>query len=338
MLHQLVVRRRQGRVLPAVLGLVNSGLLVFDPHTHGKGLWLHGYPGFVQHFKGVPGAVADGQNGGIAGDEFPISGFHTHQSAFLQTQSGDLGVEADLSPQGNNSLAQVLHHRQQHVGAHMGLCVVEDVLPGPCFHELLQDPADPGVADAGVQLAVGEGPRAALTELDIAPGVQNAGLEEFLHLLMPGSRVLSPFQHQGLPARHGQNQGREHPRRAEADDHRPFFRAESGLRRPVPVRRRHGCPFAAAFPENFLFAAFYGNVNGIDDSDVRLLPGVHTAPDNGQAPDPGIGDPKQPGSLELKLMGVVFRRHGNIPQSYHVSFLPAFAPASLPELQAHCRL
>ena len=44
MLHQLVVRRGQDRIALTVLGKVNGTLLVFDTHTHGKGLGLHGQP------------------------------------------------------------------------------------------------------------------------------------------------------------------------------------------------------------------------------------------------------------------------------------------------------
>ena len=69
MLHQLVVRRRQHRANHSVLAFIHGSLLMFDTDTHSKGLGLHGNSGFLQHFEGVPGAVADGQNTGIAGND-----------------------------------------------------------------------------------------------------------------------------------------------------------------------------------------------------------------------------------------------------------------------------
>lgn len=87
-------------------------------------------------------------------------------------QTGELGLKPDLAPQLLHPAAQVLHHGEEHIGPHMGLGVIEDLLLGAALDQLLQDPMIPGVVGAGVQLSVGEGPGAALSELHIAPGVQ----------------------------------------------------------------------------------------------------------------------------------------------------------------------
>ena len=75
MLCQFVVRRGQGRIFPAVLGTVDDTLLLLNPRAHGKGLGFHGNSHPFQHFEGVPGAVADGENRRVTGNALPGIGF-----------------------------------------------------------------------------------------------------------------------------------------------------------------------------------------------------------------------------------------------------------------------
>ena len=248
MLHQLVVRRGQGCRFRAVLGKIDDALLLLNPRAHGEGLWLHGNAGFFQHFEGVPGAVADGENRRVTVDNFPGIGFQAGKLSIFDAKARDLRVEPHLPAERNDPLSQVLHHSEQNIRAHMGLGVVENVLPGPGLHELLQHPADAGVIDTGVQLAVGEGARAALAELDVAFFVQNPGCKEFFHLFVAGLRVLSPLQNQRLPACQGQNQGGKHPRRAEAHHHGPLVRDGHIFWRFIEGRWGNGGLFAAAGP------------------------------------------------------------------------------------------
>ena len=219
----------------------------------------------------------------------------------------------------------------------MGLGVIEDVLPGSCLHHLLQHPADSGIVDAGVQLAVGEGARAPLAELDIAAHIQAPSRKEGLHLGMTALGILSPLQNQGLPARLSQNQGGKHPRRTEADDHRPEFRGAHRLRRPIMGCWGNGRLLAAAHPKDFILVSLHRHIHGVDNFHIRFLPGVHTPADDDELSDFGIGYPEQPSRLKLELMGIVLRGHGNVPQSNH-KLPPAQSPASRPELHAHCRL
>ena len=337
MLHQLVIRRGQSRVLHAVLRPVDDGLLLLNPGSHGKGLWLHGNSRLFQHLEGIPGTVADGQHRRPAGDDFPRIGLYAGELAVFGFQACNLGRKTHLAPQLHNPLSQILHHGQQHVRAHMGLGIIEDVLPGSGLHHLLQHPADSGVVDAGVQLAVGEGARAPLAELDIAARIQAPSRKEGLHLGMTALGILSPLQNQGLPARLSQNQGGKHPRRAEADDHRPEFRGAHRLRRPIMRSGGNGRLLAAAHPKDFILVSLHRHIHGVDDFHIRFLPGIHTPADDGELPDFGIGHPEQPSRLKLELMGIVLRGHGNVPQSNH-KLPPAQSPASRPELHAHCKL
>ena len=64
------------------------------------------------------------------------------------------------------------------VGTNMGFCVIEDFLWRTAADQLLQNKAVPEILSAGVQLAVGKGPGAALSELYVRFRVQNAGFPE----------------------------------------------------------------------------------------------------------------------------------------------------------------
>ena len=154
---------------------------------------------------------------------------------------------------------------------------------------------------------------------------------------MAGLGILAPLQNQGLPARQGQNQGGKHTRRAEAHHHRALFRGGDVFRRLIEGHRGDGGPLAAAGTENFLFVSVHRHVHGVDDLHVRLFPGVHAAADDAQGADFGIGNAQHLRRFKLKLVGIVLRGQGNIPQSNH-SKPPACSPASLPELHAHCKL
>ena len=307
MLCQLVIRRGQSRVFLSVLGKINAALGMLNPHAHGKRLGLHGHALVLQHLEGIPGAVANGQHGAVAGNHRSVCQLHAGELVVFHLQAGDLGPEPDFASQLLNPLPQVLHHCQQHVGAHMGLGIVEDVFSGTGFYKLLQNPSDSGVIYTGVQLTVGKGSGAAFAKLDIAPGVQLSRFKEMFHRLVPGKGILSPFQHQRLPPCQTENQGGKHPRRAETDDHRPFFRRGRGFGRCVVGNWRKACFLAAGLAEDFLLVSFHRHVNGIDDFYLRLLPGVHAAADNPKLPDFGIGNVQHLGCFKLELVGIVLR-------------------------------
>ena len=112
MLHQLIVCRGQGSIYLTILGLVNGSLGVLNTHTHGKCLGLHGDAAGVEHFKGVSGAVANGQYCGITGDDLPFPGLDSGEPIVLNHQLCHLGIEAHLTAQMLDPPPQILHHRQ----------------------------------------------------------------------------------------------------------------------------------------------------------------------------------------------------------------------------------
>ena len=112
---QLVIRRRQIRAAPAVLGVVDLALEVFDPDAHGKRFGLQGDALCLQHGEGVPGTVANGQDQLAAGNLLPASGSIQNKSRELAVpilQPGQLGLKPDFSPQCLYPPAQVLHHSE----------------------------------------------------------------------------------------------------------------------------------------------------------------------------------------------------------------------------------
>ena len=168
MLHQLVIRRRKRGILLSVLSQIDFLLLLLNPRPHGKGFGLHRNAQFLQHPEGVPGAVANGENAVVARNFLPRICHHAPKHTVFQLQPLHPGLKAHLTPQLLNPFPQILHHRQQHIGAHMGLGVVENVLPGSRLHKLLQNPADSRVVHPSVQFPIREGSRAALAKLHIA--------------------------------------------------------------------------------------------------------------------------------------------------------------------------
>ena len=76
---------------------------------------------------------------------------------------------------------------------------------GAAGDQLLQNEAVADVPGTGVEFSVGEGAGTALTELDIAGGVQHAGLPKPLHIGGPVLHTAAPLQQDGPETRAGQH-------------------------------------------------------------------------------------------------------------------------------------
>ena len=106
-------------------------------------------------------------------------------------------AETHVAPQPDQLQPDVFHYVPQHVGADVRLVLVQNIRRSPCRHQLPEHGGDPGIVGTGVQLAVGEGARAALTELHVGGGVQYAGGPKLFHI---GSALLhraASLQHDG---------------------------------------------------------------------------------------------------------------------------------------------
>ena len=222
---EAVVRGRQLAPLPSVLGAVDLCLPVLDAHAHGEGLALHRDAEAVQHLKAVAGRVADREDQAAAGDGLGLSAVGERRAGegpVLDDQTIQSRLKADLAAEGEDFLPDAAHHVDEHVGADMGFGVIGDALRRTVGGKFAQDPEHAFIVRAGVELAVREGPGPALTELDVGLGVERSALSERLHgggALFDG---LSALDDEGPRPGLRQQQGREHARRAEADDNGPL--------------------------------------------------------------------------------------------------------------------
>ena len=184
----------------AILGPVDEGRRVLDAGPHGEGFGLHGQSQTVQLLKGVPGTVAYGQDHlGALQDFLPLGRAQPQpgEPAILQGKPRRLGGEPHLAPQGDDLLPNGPHHPRQLVRADVGLGLIEDFLRGAGPYQLLQHFADAAVPGAGGQLAIGEGARPTLAELDVGLGVKHPFLPKPLNGPLPLLHRLAPLQHDG---------------------------------------------------------------------------------------------------------------------------------------------
>ena len=305
-------------------------LKMFNPDAHGKGLGLHGNVLGGQHGKGVPGAVANGQNQLAAGDPLPAAGSlqsDPREASVSVFQTGERGLKPDRAPQLLHPAAQVLHHGEEHVGPHMGLGVIEDLLLGAALDQLLQDPVIPGVVSAGVQLSVGEGPGAALSELHIAPGVQTAGLPEFLHQPVAGGGVPAPFQDQRPKAGLRQNQGGKHACRTKACHNGPLPGGMDGVGDLI-AEDGGGTGLGAALADGPVLPVGDGDVYGIDPLNAFFFSGVQGTPGDLQGLDLPRRQTKRLGCRCPKGLRGVTGWEGDVADSNHGVSFPAAVPAA----------
>jgi hypothetical protein len=61
----------------------------------------------------------------------------------------------------------------------MGLGIKQNILPGTGRHHLFQDPGDPGIIQAGVELTIREGTGTSFAKLDIGFRILNTGLSSY---------------------------------------------------------------------------------------------------------------------------------------------------------------
>ncbi len=203
--------------------------------------------------------------------------------ASVDSQPGEFVPKADGAAQGNQLPPDIPHHLPEDVGADVGPVRVLHVGGSPRFHQGVQHGGDAGVVGAGGQLAVGEGPRPSLAELDVGALVQRPGGPEVPHVQGAPVNVLPPLQNGAGQAAAGQEQRGEQPRRPHPHYHRgergfPFHLREhvgGSLRQgDVPPRRAsHHSPLVG-----------HGGFHCVDIVDAVFFSGVDGLPDDLQLP------------------------------------------------------
>ena len=202
-----------------ILGGVAVALALLDAHAHRKGLGLHGNAPAAEHLKGVPGRVSGAKEQGAAGQTVrPLRAFHSDggKGPIFHFDIRKFTLKADIRPQREELRAKVFQHNVEIIRAHMGLGVDQNVLRCAVLYQLFQNKAVADIFCAGIQLTVGKGARAALTELDVAGQVQLTGGPKALYILGAPLHAASPLQQNGLEPRFGQNQCGKKPRRPRA--------------------------------------------------------------------------------------------------------------------------
>ena len=175
------------------------------------------------------------------------------------------------------------------VGTNMGLGVIEDLLRRTAADQLLQNKAVPEILGAGVQLAVGKGPGAALSELNVAGEVQLSGGPEALHIGRAVLHAAAPLQQNGPCACSCQYQRGKQARRSRTHHHRRYFRRGHRLRELIDGPG--GCLGNVLVPAAAEHGSFVRrlDLHGVDHADA--LPGVDAAAENVQRQQVLFGDP-----------------------------------------------
>ena len=321
---QLIVGRGQTAPCFSVLGLVHHKLGMLDAHAHGKGLWLHGDTHAVQHGKGVPGAVPNGEDQAAAAQTLCArrrGELHAVQAAVFHTNPGESGLKTHFASQRKDSCTQILHHGKQHVRTHMGLGVVQNVFTGARLYKLFKHPACPFIFRPRVELAVRERSGAALPELHIAFRVKGSPIPEFLHLLTPCLSIAATFQHNGAQSRQCQCQRGKHPGRAKANHHRTVRRLGGRPGQAVDIGAERGDIFIPALFQHAVLALLCRHVYGIDVMYIVFFSGVQGAPCHRQSADLRGSDLQLLCRQIQQHVSVVLYGDGNITDSQHVRSL-----------------
>ena len=143
-------------------------------------------------------------------------------AAAFDQQVDDALAEADLAAQRLDVGAHLLDHADEPEGADVRLADVEDLLRRAGLDELVEHLAREvaRVADLAVELAVGEGAGAALAELHVGLRVEHAAAPQAPGVLRALAHRLAALEHDRREAHLREDQCREQPARAEADDDR----------------------------------------------------------------------------------------------------------------------
>ena len=236
--------------------LVDQALRMLDAKAQAEGLGLDGDAAFVQHFKGVAGAVAQRQHHMAAFDFLAVfQADAAHAPLLVQKKIDHLALEAIFAAQLFDGLAHAFHHRHQPEGADMGMGLGEDFLRRASLDELGQHLAAQiaRILDLAVELAVGKSSGAAFAELDIGFRIENRAPPQAPGILGALAHHLAALQDDGPKAGLRQDQGGEKPARPRADHQRPLqmvigeFRRCLGHGAVFHVGRGTDVPGRAAF-------------------------------------------------------------------------------------------
>ena len=183
--------------------------------------------GFALHGDAVPVEPAESLTGGVAESEEDRVGFENvsrleldaADATAVHDEARHAGGETKLGAKLDHPPPHPAHHRRQEVAADVRLGVIEDRTRRTTRGENLENLAHPGVADSGVELAIGVGAGAALTEEQIALGVEGFAAKKSVPPPGAFGDIGAAFDHDGCEAHLDQTPGGEETRGSGADDH-----------------------------------------------------------------------------------------------------------------------
>ncbi|MNI32593.1 hypothetical protein D3C73_865120 [compost metagenome] len=148
--------------------------------------------------------------------------FDADQLAVFDQYVGDALLEAHFTAEGANLLTHVFHDTGQSERADVRFADIEDFFRRAGLDELVQDFAanEFRVLDLAVELAVGEGPRAAFAELHVGLGVEHAFSPQAPGVFGALTHFGAAFEDDRLEAHLCEQQPGENPARTEPDDDR----------------------------------------------------------------------------------------------------------------------
>ena len=217
---------------------IDQRLRVLDAEANGERLGFHEHTRRMQHLEGVARAVAEGEDDLAGGDFLSTRQRYAAHVSFLDVQSSDAALEANLPAARDDLGAHALDHADQPEGTDVRMRDVEDFLGCPGFDEFGQHLASEmaRILDLAVEFAVRKGAGAALAELHVRLRVQLVIAPQFPGVFRAFAHGLAALQHQRLEAHLRQDQRGEDAGRPEADDHRALRQVLRRLRHEVVAR------------------------------------------------------------------------------------------------------
>ena len=244
MVRKRIGRRAQVRVAGAGAehGLVDPRLRMLDAKADRERLGLDMDAALVEGLEGVARRVADGEDHVIGLQRLASVQAHAPKDALVEIDVRDPVLEAVFAAQLFDLLAHGLDHGHQAEGADVRVGLGQDFLRRPGCDEFGQHLAgqETRILDLAVELAVGEGARAALAELHVGFRVQLAAPPQAPGVLGPLPNHLAAVEDDRLEPHLGQDQPGEQAARPGPDHDRPkaLGAGGDGDRAIGDVRRR----------------------------------------------------------------------------------------------------
>ena len=184
-------RRRKILAAPfaVVLDGVDERLGVLDAHAHGEGLRLEPHAAARQQLVDVARRVSRGEDDSRRLDAF-VAAAHPCEASAAQFEVGHPPLEEELPPGVENRLPDGPHDVGQAVGTDVGVRLVENRGVGAVEDQRLERLAViAALLAAREELAVGEGPRAALAEGVVRIGVDRPVAVDLRDVALAGRDV-----------------------------------------------------------------------------------------------------------------------------------------------------